>query len=148
MGHKMGKNNQLLLKNVSLCLATQSWLTLSNPVDYSAPGSSVYGDSPGKNIGVGCHALLHHPEIKPRSHTWQADSLPSEPPGKPKNTGVGSLSLLQGIFPARNQTAVSCIASVFFTSWATREAYYLKIVGHLSHDLILALSQAVKYVSM
>ena len=26
------------------------------------------------------------------------DSLPSEPPGKPKNTGVGSLSLLQGIF--------------------------------------------------
>jgi len=24
------------------------------------------------------------------------DSLPSEPPGKPKNTGVGSLSLLQG----------------------------------------------------
>ena len=28
----------------------------------------------------------------------QADSLPSEPPGKPKNTKVGSLSLLQGIF--------------------------------------------------
>jgi len=31
----------------------------------------------------------------------QADSLPSEPPGKPKNTGVGSLSLLQGIFPTQ-----------------------------------------------
>ena len=29
----------------------------------------------------------------------QADSLPSEPPGKPMNTGVGSLSILQGIFP-------------------------------------------------
>ena len=28
----------------------------------------------------------------------QADSLSAEPPGKPKNTGVGSLSLLQGIF--------------------------------------------------
>jgi len=28
----------------------------------------------------------------------QADSLPFEPPGKPMNTGVGSLSLLQGIF--------------------------------------------------
>ena len=25
----------------------------------------------------------------------QGDSLPAEPPGKPKNTGVGSLSLLQ-----------------------------------------------------
>ena len=28
----------------------------------------------------------------------QADSLLSEPPGKPENTGVGTLSLLQGIF--------------------------------------------------
>ena len=28
----------------------------------------------------------------------QADSLPAEPQGKPKNTGVGSLSLLQWIF--------------------------------------------------
>ena len=31
----------------------------------------------------------------------QADSLPAEPQGKPKNTGVGSLSLLQGIFPTQ-----------------------------------------------
>ncbi|XP_070242097.1 glycolipid transfer protein isoform X1 [Bos mutus] len=29
---------------------------------------------------------------------FQADSLPAEPQGKPKNTGVGSLSLRQGIF--------------------------------------------------
>ena len=39
--------------------------------------------------------------MEPRSPTLQADSLPAEPPGKPKNTGVGSLSLLQGIFPTR-----------------------------------------------
>ena len=39
---------------------------------------------------------LPHPGIEPRSPTLQADSLPAEPPGKPKNTGVGSLSLLQG----------------------------------------------------
>ena len=31
----------------------------------------------------------------------QADSLPDEPQVKPKNTGVGSLSLLQGIFPTQ-----------------------------------------------
>ena len=31
--------------------------------------------------------------IEPRSPALPADSLPSEPPGKPKNTGVGSLSL-------------------------------------------------------
>ena len=39
--------------------------------------------------------------IEPRSPTLQEDSLPSEPPGKPKNTGVGRLSLLQGIFLTR-----------------------------------------------
>ena len=41
-------------------------------------------------------------EIEPRSPTLQADSLPSESQGKPKNTGVGSLSLLQEIF-SRNE---------------------------------------------
>ena len=39
--------------------------------------------------------------IEPRSPTLQADSLPAEPQGEPKNTGVGSLSLLQGIFPTQ-----------------------------------------------
>ena len=39
--------------------------------------------------------------IKPRSPALRADSLPAEPQGKPKNTGVGSLSLLQGIFPTQ-----------------------------------------------
>ena len=41
---------------------------------------------------------LPNPGIEPRSPTLQADSLPAGPPGKPKNTGVGSLSLLQQIF--------------------------------------------------
>ena len=30
-----------------------------DPMGSSPPGSSVHGDSPGKNTGVGCHALLH-----------------------------------------------------------------------------------------
>ena len=41
---------------------------------------------------------LPNPGIEPRSPTLQADSLPAEPQGKPQNTGVGSLSLLQWIF--------------------------------------------------
>ena len=49
----------------AVCLVTQSCLTLCNPMDCSLPGSSVHGDSPGRN------------------------------------TGVGSLSLLQGIFPSQ-----------------------------------------------
>ena len=44
---------------------------------------------------------LLNPGIEPRSPALQADSLPPEPPGKPRNTGVGSLSSLQGIFPTQ-----------------------------------------------
>ena len=36
-----------------------------------------------------------NPEIEPRSPTLQADLLPAEPQGNPKNTGVGNLYLLQ-----------------------------------------------------
>ena len=39
-----------------------------------------------------------------------------------RNTGVGSLSLLQEIFPAWDRNQVSYIAGGFFISWATREA--------------------------
>ena len=40
----------------------------------------------------------------------QADSLPAEPQGKPKNTGVGNLSLLQWIFLTQesNQGLLLC----------------------------------------
>ena len=44
---------------------------------------------------------LSNPGIEPRSPALQADSILSEPPGKPKNPGVGSHSLLQGIFPTQ-----------------------------------------------
>ena len=43
---------------IMLCLVTQSCLTLCDPMDCSPPGFSVHGDSPGKNTGVRCHALL------------------------------------------------------------------------------------------
>ena len=53
---------------------------------------------------------LPNSAIKPRSPTMQADSLPSQQPGKLKNTGVGSLSLLQQIFPTQesNQGLPHC----------------------------------------
>ena len=115
-----------------LCLAAQSCPTLCDPMDCSPPGSSVHGASPGKNTGVGCHALLQRESSQPRSPAVQADSLLTEPPWKPKNAGVGSLSLLQGIFPTQELNLVSCIAGRFFTSWATREA--LKVL--YTHKLI------------
>ena len=58
---------------------------------------------------------LPNPGIKPRSPALQADSLPAKPPEKPKNTGVGSLSLLQGILTNPGiEYRVSCIAGRFF----------------------------------
>ena len=59
---------------------------------------------------------LPNPGIEPRSPALQADSLPSEPPGKPKNTGVGSLSCFRGSSRPRNQTGVSCIVGGFLIS--------------------------------
>ena len=50
------------------------------------------------------------PRDQTRSPAMQADSLPAEQPGKPKNTGMGSLSLLQGIFPIQdlNRALLHC----------------------------------------
>ena len=42
---------------------------------------------------------LPSPGVKPRSPALQVESLLSDPPGKPMNTGMGNLSLLQGILP-------------------------------------------------
>ena len=49
--------------------------------------------------------------------------LPAESQGKPKDTGVGGVSLLQQIFPTQGSNQVSCIADRFFTNWAMREAW-------------------------
>ena len=73
--------------------------------------------------------------IKPGSPAFQVDSLLAEPPGKPKNNGVGSLSLFQGSSWPRNRTGVSCIPGGFFTSWATQDVAYLKVLYAIKHRL-------------
>ena len=60
------KYKDLLLKfknvlfQITICyvVLSQLYLNLCDPMDNSLPGSSVHGDSLGKNTGVGCHALL------------------------------------------------------------------------------------------
>ena len=52
-------SNGWVLQFVVLCCAQLlSHVQLCNSMDCSLPGSSVLGDSPGKNTGVGCHDLL------------------------------------------------------------------------------------------
>ena len=84
-----------------LCLVTLSCPTLCNLMDCSPPGLSVHGDSPGKSTEVGSippPGHLPNPGVESKSPALKVNSLSSEPPGKPKNTAVGSWSLLQGIF--------------------------------------------------
>ena len=92
---------------VNLCCVLHLVAVVSDcdPMDCSSPGFSVHGYSPGKNIksGLPCPPPgdLPNPGITPTSPALQVDSLLTEPPGKPKNTNVSSLSLLQGIFPTQ-----------------------------------------------
>ena len=78
----------------------QSRPTLWDAIDYSSPASSVFGDSPGKNIGVGCHALLQGIFLTQGSNPslfclldWQVGSLPVHDLG----------SSLIGLSPAKRQ---------------------------------------------
>ena len=70
-------------------------------MDYNTPVSSSMKCSRQKYCWSGLPfpspGNLPDPGIKSRSPALQADSLPAEPKRKPKNTGVGSLSLLQQI---------------------------------------------------
>ena len=74
----------------------QSCLTLCGPVDYTAHG--ILQARILEWVAFPFSRDLPNLGIKPRSPALQADSLPPEPQGKPKNTGVGNLFLLQQIF--------------------------------------------------
>ena len=59
------------------------------------------------------------PRIEPGSPALRADALPSEPPGNPKNTGVGCYFLLQGIFPTQGSNpGLLCLLHRQAGSWS------------------------------
>ena len=91
---------------VCVFAVTQSCSTLWNPMgdkplgDCSPPGSSVHRFSRQEywsELSFPSPGDLPNLGTEPRSPALQADSLPSKLPGKPKNTGAGCRSLLQGI---------------------------------------------------
>ena len=114
------------IKALVLCLITQLCLTLCNPVDCSPPGSSVHGDSPGKNTGVGCHALLQGIFLTQGSNPgllncrWLLYHL--GPQGSPRILEWIAYPFSRRTSQPRNQTGVSCIVGRFFTRRGTREA--------------------------
>ena len=87
---------------------TQSCPTHCDPMDYTVHG--ILQVRILEWVAIPFPRGSSQPRDRPRSPTLQVDSLSTEPPGKPKNTGVGSLSLLQGIFPTQelNQDLLHC----------------------------------------
>jgi len=83
-------------------------------MDCNLPGSSVDGILQAKILEK-IAVPLFRSSSQPRDQI-QVSCIASDPPGKSKNTGVGSLSLLQRSSQPRNQTRVFCISGGFFTS--------------------------------
>ena len=113
-------------------LVAQSCPTLYNLTDCSSPASSVHEYSPGKNSGVGCHALLqgNFPTQGSNQVSHIAEGLPHcrqilyhlRHQGSPRILEWVAYPSSRGSSWPRNQTGVSCIAGRFVTSWATKEA--------------------------
>ena len=81
--------------SITTTKSLQSCLILCDPIDGSPPGSRPW-DSPGKNVGVGCHFLLQCMKVKSGSEVAQScptlsDPMDCSPPG----------SSTHGIFQAR-----------------------------------------------
>ena len=71
-----------------LCLVAQLYPTLCDPMDCSPPVFLCPWDFPGKNTGVGWHALLQGvfptQGLNPLLLHWQVGTLPLALPGKPQ----------------------------------------------------------------
>ena len=114
----------------------QSCPTLCNHMDYTVQGI-LQARILEKPLPLPSPGGLANPEIKPRSPALQVDSLAAEPPGKPKNTVVGSLSLFQWILWTQelNQGLLHC-------RWILYQLNYqesLLYVGHTTFNLIFLL---------
>ena len=96
-----------------LRLVTQSCSTFCDPMDSSLPGSSVHGILQARIlewIAMPSSRGSSQPRDQTQVSHVAVTSLPSEPPGKPKNTRVGNPSLLQRIFPTQesNRALLRC----------------------------------------
>ena len=105
-----------------LCLVAQSCPTVGNSMDCSLPCSSVHGDSPGKNNGVGFQALLQGIFPTQRSNpsllNFRRILYHLSHQGSPRILGWVAHHFSRVSSWPRNWTRVSCIAGGFFTNWA------------------------------
>ena len=95
------------IDNVKVKVA-QWCLTLCDPMDYTVHG--ILQSRILEWVAFPFSRGSFQPGIEPTSPALQTDSLPAEPQGKSKNTGVSSITLLQLIFPTQesNQGLLLC----------------------------------------
>ena len=124
----------LSLSLCAVCLVTPSRPTLCNPINCSPSGSSIHGDSPGKNTGVGCPALLQGILSTQRSN----QSLPHcrqilyclSQQGSPRIQKWVAYPFSRGSSWPRNWTWFSCIAD-------SLPAEHLSLSLHISISIYL-----------
>ena len=104
-------------------LLSRVWLC--DPMDCSPPGSSVHGDSPGQNSGVGCHALLQGifptQGLNPGLSHCRQILYHLNHQGSPWTLEWAAYPFSKGSSRPGNPKWVSCIVG-FFTSWVTKKA--------------------------
>ena len=98
-------------------------------MDCSLPDSSVHRDAPGKNTGVGCHALLQRlfpsQGLNPGLPDYGQILYCLSQQGSPRILEWVAYPFSRGSYQPRNRTGVFRIAGGFFISWATREALFV-----------------------
>ena len=108
-----GRHGDTLQYWMCACLVAQSCLPICNPMVCSPPGSSVHGDSPGKNTGVGCHALLQGifptQDLNPGIPHCGQILYHLSYQGSPRILEWVTYPFSRELFQPRNQTRVSCI---------------------------------------
>ena len=107
-----------------MCFVAQSCLTLCDPMDFSPPDSTGHGDSPGKNTGMGCHALPQEESSQPRDQT-QVTCIVGRfftvcATREAQEYWKGSLSLLQGIFSTQESNLGLLYCRRILYQWSYR----------------------------
>ena len=125
--------------------ALQPCPTLCDPTGLQPASSSVYGDSPGKNTGMGCHALLQG--------IFPAQEL-NTPPGDLPNPGIEprspALQVLYHLSHQGNPRILSLLQANFLTqesNWGLLHCrqilYQLSYQGRPSSPLLQSLCGSI-----
>ena len=99
---------------------------------WTLPGSIVRGDSAGKNVELGCHALFQGILSTEGSNPgllhcrWILNCCLSHQ-RSPRILEWVAYLFFRGSSPPRNWTGVFCTAGRFFTSWAIRETPHITL---------------------